>query len=77
MKYSISIAETINSIWNNEFSAVRFTHPNDQGTVFEVTVKDSSELYGVLTALRNMGLTLHSIHLEKNIQKNGGYHEKA
>jgi len=73
VQYTIRIRERLNTLWTGEYDFRRISYPLDGGTIFAVNVRDPSELYGVLTCLRNMGVTLISVH-NSNVKNgtNGG-----
>lgn len=62
-RYALDIAGVLTDLWDERLEGWRLQKlPGDQ-TRITGYVRDQSELYGVIAALRNMGLTLLRVEL--------------
>jgi hypothetical protein len=60
--YRIRIMETLGSEWNEWFGGFAVTQDSDNGSLLTGMVADQTALYGVIRKLRDLHLTLLSLH---------------
>ena len=64
-KYEITILGSIQGIWDERYENWKIEQAEGGYTKISGCIRDQAELYGILAAIRNMGLKL--IRLEKII----------
>lgn len=57
IRYQIQIRGKLDSKWSEWFAGFSITHTNGE-TILEGTAADQSALYGILTKIHDLGLTL-------------------
>lgn len=60
--YRITIMETLGYEWNEWFGEFTVTQDGDNGTILTGRVADQAALHGVIRKLRDLHLTLLSLH---------------
>ena len=60
-KVEIRVKGQIDEHWSEWFEGFEITHAEADETILTVRVLDQAALYGMLTKLRNLGLTLISV----------------
>lgn len=60
--YQIRIMETLGSDWNEWFGGFIVTQDNDNCSILTGRVADQAALHGVIRRLRDLHLTLLSLH---------------
>ncbi|HVN55132.1 MAG TPA: hypothetical protein VMT46_12440 [Anaerolineaceae bacterium] len=69
--YEIRIEETLDDCWTNWFSSLEISRgradaDGGEHTILRGAVPDQAALYGILASIRNLNLTLVSVHRLKN-----------
>ncbi len=59
----IRVAGCLDVDWSDWFGDLQVTHLNGDESLITGPVKDQSELYGLLSKLRNLGLDLISVNI--------------
>jgi len=59
--YAIRIAGHLDEHWSSWFSGLALTRENDGTTTLRGPVADQSELHGLLTKVRDLGVALLSV----------------
>jgi hypothetical protein len=59
--YEIHIREYLDSHWTDWLGGMTLTHTDQGQTILVGVLPDQAALYGVLTCLRDLGLTLISV----------------
>lgn len=59
--YRIQIRERIDPHWAEWFEGMTLTYAGEEGTTLEGVVIDQAALYGLISRLRDLGLTLVSV----------------
>lgn len=60
--YEIQVKGQLGTQWGDWFDNATITHSADGFTWMTCTVEDQAALYGVLRQIRDLGLTLISVH---------------
>jgi len=60
--YQIKIMESLGADWNEWFGGFAITQENDDGSLLTGMVADQAALYGLIRKLRDLHLTLLSLH---------------
>ena len=60
--YQIRIREHLDNCWASRFHGLSMTHEEDGTTVLTGSVPDQAALHGLLMKMRDLGLTLLSVH---------------
>jgi len=60
--YHIHIKEHLDQHWAAWFDGMALTHAADGGTRLEGALVDQSALYGLISKVRDLGLTLIAVH---------------
>ena len=69
----IRVEGTLDADWSDWLEGLSITHLAPDETVLRGSVADSTALYGLLTKLRDLGLTLISVEShEKQVSKEDG-----
>jgi hypothetical protein len=63
--YEIRIREHLDNCWANRFDGFLITYEEDGTTALAGPVADQAALHGLLTKVRNLGLTLLSVNRVK------------
>lgn len=50
--------------WSDWFGGLQVTHPTDNQSLISGSIEDQSELYGLLSRLRDLGLELVSVNID-------------
>jgi hypothetical protein len=75
--YEIQIREYLDSHWADWLGGMTLTHTNQGETILTGVLPDQAALYGVLTCLRDLGLTLISVRrCEADAVSDKGHHEE-
>lgn len=61
-RYHIQIKERIDPHWAEWFDGMVITYAEEGGTVLEGILIDQAALYGLISKVRDLGLTLISVH---------------
>ena len=61
VKYEIRIAASLDTCWADWFDGMQVTNEPDDVTVIAGEVADQAELHGLLTKVRDLGVTLLSV----------------
>lgn len=61
LKVEIKVKDQLDPNWSEWLDCLRIVHTEDDKTLLTGTVRDETALYGVLTKLRNLGLSLVSV----------------
>ena len=61
MNYQITVKEYLEESWSAWFDGLTVTHSTDGTTILAGPVRDQTALHGLLTKLRDLGLTLVAI----------------
>ncbi|HEY95742.1 MAG TPA: hypothetical protein G4O15_12485 [Dehalococcoidia bacterium] len=76
LEVEIRVMGHVNRDWSNMFGDLAITHKMDGSTTLSGSVRDQSELRGVLSALADLGLDLISVNTKTksnaNILHEGG-----
>lgn len=59
--YQIVVKEYLEESWSAWFDDLAITHGQDGSTTLAGVVRDQTALYGLITKLRDLGLTLVSV----------------
>ena len=59
--YELRIAGHLDQHWSAWFGGLAVSHENDGTTTLRGTVRDQSDLYGLLAKVRDLGATLISV----------------
>ena len=59
--YALRVAGHLDSHWEPWFGDLTLTHDDDGTTTLIGDVTDQAELHGILTKIRNLGITLISV----------------
>jgi hypothetical protein len=59
--YQLRIAGHLNHHWSAWFGGLTLTHENDGTTSLTGAISDQAELHGLLTKIRDLGVTLISV----------------
>lgn len=51
--------------WSDWFGGLKVTHLGDDQSLISGAIEDQSELYGLLSKLRNLGLELVSVNIDE------------
>ena len=71
-RYALEIVGVVTDLWDERLEGWRIERLPGDNTRITGYVRDQSELYGVLAALRNMGLTLLRVeHITKPAPEEG------
>jgi hypothetical protein len=71
--YTLDVSGVVTDLWDERLENWKPEQIADTVTRIHGAVRDQSELYGVLAALRNMGLTLLRVeHTKKTNQESDG-----
>ena len=60
LHYRITIKEHLDESWSDWFGSLAITHSEDGSTILMGAVRDHTALYGLVSAIRDLGLTLVS-----------------
>lgn len=52
--------------WSDWFGGLQVTHLSDDESLISGSIEDQSELYGLLSKLRNLGLELKSVKVDEH-----------
>jgi len=69
--YALEISGVLTDLWDERLEGWRLTKLPGENTRVTGYVRDQSELYGAIAALRNMGLTLLRVELINNPEEEG------
>ncbi|MDR7077900.1 hypothetical protein J2Y03_002926 [Neobacillus niacini] len=69
--YEIRLKGHLDARWADRFEGLSFTHESDGITILSGPVVDQAALHGLLRKVRNLGLTLISIHQIDSNQSKG------
>jgi hypothetical protein len=61
LRVEITVKKQIDSSWSEWFEGMTIRHTEQGETILCGTVPDQAALYGLLTKLRNLGLSLVSV----------------
>ena len=61
--YQLRVAGHLDQHWSPWFGDLTLTHANDGTTSLTGVVADSAQLHGLLTKIRDLGLTLISVEV--------------
>ena len=56
--YKISVKEYLEESWSDWFDSLTITHAQDGTTILAGSVRDQTALYGLISKMRDLGLTL-------------------
>ena len=65
MKCSIRIKGHLNPSWQDWFGGLEMVQEADGTTLFSGTLEDQAALYGILTKMRGLSLTLLSLSIRE------------
>ena len=74
--YEIQIREYLDSHWADWLGGMALTHTGDGATLLRGVLPDQAALYGVLTCLRDLGLTLTSVRRSESDAVSGKRHDE-
>jgi hypothetical protein len=60
--YQIRIREKLDDCWASRFHGLSMAHEEDGTTVLTGSIPDQAALHGLLIKMRDLGLTLLSVH---------------
>ena len=60
-EYELRIGGHLDQRWSAWFDGLTVTHEDDGTTTLRGAVRDQSELHGILTRIRDLGVTLISV----------------
>jgi hypothetical protein len=63
--YEIRVREHLDNCWANRFDDFLITHEENGTTALIGPVADQAAVHGLLMKVRNLGLTLLSVHRDK------------
>jgi len=66
----IRVKGQINSQWSEWFGGLTISHSDPEETVLSGLIQDQAALYGIISCLRDLGLSMYSLRSEE-IQENG------
>ena len=55
--------------WSDWFGGLQVTHVSDNESLISGPIEDRSELYGLLSKLRNLGLELVSVNVGDSVSR--------
>ena len=61
MSYELRIGGHLDAHWSTWFDGFALTHEGDGTSTLRGTVRDQSELHGLLNRVRDLGITLISV----------------
>ena len=61
-RYEIRVAGHLDHHWSSRLGSIAITHHDDGTSTLTGAITDQAHLYGILTALRDLGVTLLSVH---------------
>ncbi len=70
--YQIRIKGYLRPGWSEWFGGMTITHESNGDTILSGLVRDQAALHGLLTRVRDLGLTLVSVNQFKSTPKSGG-----
>jgi len=59
--YALRVAGHLDPYWSPSFGDLTLTHDEDGTTILRGAVADQAELHGILTRIRDLGVTLISV----------------
>ena len=74
--YEIQVREYLDSYWADWLGGMALTHTPDGATLLRGVLPDQAALYGVLTSLRDFGLTLISVRRCESDDFSGERHDE-
>ena len=69
--YQLRVTGHLDQCWSSSFSHLRLSHDDDGSTSLTGPVADQAELHGLLTKIRDLGVTLISLAV---LEPHGGRH---
>jgi hypothetical protein len=69
--YQLRVTGHLDQCWSSSFGHLSLSHDDDGSTRLTGTVADQAELHGLLTKIRDLGVTLISLAV---IEPHGGKH---
>jgi hypothetical protein len=66
----IRVKGQINQQWSEWFDGLTVSHPDPGETILSGLVADQAALYGIIARLRDLGLSMYSLHSQE-VMENG------
>ena len=66
-RYQFRVGERLDAHWSSWFDDLDLTHEDDATTSLTGPVQDQAQLHGLLARIRDLGLTLISVHVLDSI----------
>jgi hypothetical protein len=65
IKVEIHVKERLDSNWAEWFEGFTITYDSEGNSILNGSVQDQAALYGMMAKLRDLGITLNSVHIKQ------------
>ena len=67
LRVEIRVKGQINEQWSDWLGGLTISYSDPDETILTGTVPDQAALYGIISRLRDMGLSIHALSSEENV----------
>jgi hypothetical protein len=65
IEVEIHVKEQLDANWTEWFEGFAMTYDEQGGTILSGSVHDQASLYGMMAKLRDLGITLNTVHIKQ------------